>query len=140
MKKTILSLMVISAIVYSCKKDDDNKVNGDLLIGKWNAESQYRNVFKNNAGKRDTTVYQAGMQSWEVTKTGKVYLSVVTPGGTAKDTADYKLDGSKVILIAKNNKKDTFNITTLTSTNLQVYKKLVTGTDAYTEYWINYKK
>lgn len=138
MKKTILYMLALSALVYSCSKDDDT-ISNDQLVGKWNLSSQYRNVVTNNVGKRDTTNFSAGMQSWEFTKNGKVYMSVLTPVGVARDTGEYKINGSDVIL-GTGAASDTFKLVSISNTALQAYTKLINSSTKYTEYWFNYKK
>ena len=140
MKKIVLSLLALSALIFSCSKDDDDKTSAnELIIGKWGMESQYRNVVTNNVGKRDTTVIPAGLQTWEFTNKGKVYMFVQTVGGPSRDTGDYTISGSNVILKQKT-LSDTFKLVSISGSALQAYKKLINSSTKYTEYWFNYKK
>lgn len=139
MTKTVLLMLALTALVYSCSKDDDDKISNDQLVGKWDLVSQYRNVVTNNVGKRDTLNLPAGTQSWEFTKNGTVYMSVRTPGGVAKDTGEYKINGSDVIL-SDGPAKDTFKLLSISSTALQAYAKVINSSTKYSEFWFNYKK
>jgi hypothetical protein len=141
MKKVILSLLALTVLIYSCSKDDDDddKFSNDQLVGKWHWASQYRNVVTNNVGKRDTLYFPEGTQSWEFLKNGTLYLSVRTPGGIAKDTGKYKINGSDVIMSYLTS-KDTFKLLSISSTALQAYKKLIHSSTKYSEFWFNYKK
>ncbi len=132
-------MVAFAALVYSCSKDDDKDSTNELIVGKWSMESQYRNVVTNNVGKRDTTKFPAGIQTWEFTSNGKAYIYVMTAGGAARDTGDYSISGSNVIIKQKA-LADTFKLVTISSSSLQAYKKLISSSTKYTEYWFNYKK
>jgi nitrous oxide reductase accessory protein NosL len=62
MKKTVFSMLALSALVFACKKDkdDNNGLSEQALLGKWEMKVQYRNVVTNNIGKRDTLVIPEG--------------------------------------------------------------------------------
>jgi len=124
-KGTILSVMALSALVYSCKKDDD-KSTSELLLGKWNLIRAVENDHHNNLDHKDTTNYPAG-NTVEFQSNG---ISIEkSPGYT--DSSTYKLDGSKLILSYANN-KDTLNISSISASDLQVSQKEVyTNGDFY---------
>ncbi|HEY8894514.1 MAG TPA: hypothetical protein VIM79_06850 [Niastella sp.] len=142
MKRTLLSMLALCALVFACKKDkDDDNVNKEALLGKWELKTQYRNVVENNTSKRDTTTYPAGLQITEFLKNDILVLHVRSIAGMKRDTGIYKLDGSNVILTEPGSTKaDTMKISKLDGSNLQGYKKFVNSSTRYTEFWLNYKK
>lgn len=128
MKKTVFSVLALAALVASCKKDDD-KSNADKIVGKWNQVNSIENDHYNGVDHRDTTNYPTGISSVEFTSNGKLYEK----GPTYTDTANYKVDGSNLILTyGSNSSSDTLQIKTLTGTDLTVYyKDLDTNGDFY---------
>jgi uncharacterized protein (TIGR03066 family) len=127
-KSTVLSLVALSALVYSCKKDDD-KSNAEKIVGKWNAIGFYENDHYNNADHKDTTIYPAGYETLEFTNSG----TAIDKTSSWSDTATYKVDGSKLIMIYKgNNDSDTLTIKTLTDSDLQLgYRENYSNGDFY---------
>ena len=136
-------MLVLSALVFACKKDkDDNKgVSKEALIGKWEMKVQYRNIVENSTSKRDTLEIPTGLQSWEFLSNGKVVMHVRTPGGMSRDTGNFKVENSAVIISKPGvTKADTTKITKFSATDLQAYKKLINSSTKYTEFWFDYKK
>lgn len=145
MKKTIFSVLALSALVFACKKDkdDDNgvKIDEASLIGKWEMKVQYQHIVENNTSKRDTLVLPAGFQGWVFMKNNKVATYLWSPGGMLRDTGIFKVEGSNVIISKPGvAKSDTTKITKFAGSELQAYKKRVYGTNKYTELWFDYKK
>ncbi|MCS3796880.1 hypothetical protein [Niastella sp. OAS944] len=143
MKKTVLSVLALSALVFACKKDkdDNNGLSEQALLGKWEMKVQYRNVVTNNIGKRDTLVIPEGLQAWEFLKNGIIVRHGRSVGGVTRDTGFFKLNGSNVIITEEGaTKGDTTKITQFANTELQAYKKLINSSTKYTEFWFNYKK
>src|ERR1044072_562551 len=136
MKKTILSLLVLSTIVYSCKKDKD-KSTSDLIQGKWNVTTIYENRFYSNTTHRDTATYAAGVETIECASGGKVYYAGVYGSGTTyRDTGVFKIDGSNLILDVQ----DTFKINSISSSDMQLYSKNFYNATDYDEQTVNLKK
>lgn len=136
-------MLALCALVFACKKDkDDNNVNKEALLGKWELKTQYRNVVvENNTTKRDTTTYPAGLQFTEFLKNDILVLHVRGMAGMKSDTGIYKIDGSNVIITERGaTKADTMKISKLAGSDLQGYKKFINSTTRYTEFWLNYKK
>jgi hypothetical protein len=143
MKKTVLSMLALCALVFACKKDkdDNNGLSEQALLGKWEMKVQYRNVVTNNIGKRDTLVIPEGLQVWEFLKNGIIVRHGRSVGGVTRDTGIFKLDGSNVIISEEGaTKGDTTKIIKFANTELQAYKKLINSSTKYTEFWFNYKK
>jgi hypothetical protein len=142
MKKTVFSMLALCALVFACKKDkDDDNVNREALLGKWELKTQYENDVVNNTSKRDTTTFPAGLQITEFLKNDVLVLHVRAIAGMKRDTGIYKIDGSNVIISDKGStKSDTMKINKLTGSDLQGYKKYVHSSTSYTEFWLNYKK
>jgi hypothetical protein len=136
MKKKIVSMLAISVLVFSCKKDDD-KSTSELLQGKWNVINIYEHEYDNGVCERDTATYAPGVETIELTGSGKAYYAGVNSNGsTYQDTGVYKLDGSNLILDVV----DTFQIININSSDLQLYNKYVRSSTEYDEMWVNLKK
>ena len=135
-------MLALSALVFACKKDkDDDNVNKEALLGKWELKTQYKNDVVNNTSKRDTTTYPAGLQITEFLKNDVLVLHVRAIAGMKRDTGIYKIVGSNVIISDKaSTKSDTMKINKLAGSDLQGYKKYVHSSTSYTEFWLNYKK
>ena len=136
-------MLALCALVFACKKDkDDDNVNKEALLGKWELKTQYKNVVENNTSKRrDTTTYPAGLQITEFLKNDILVLHVRSISGMKSDTGIYKIDGSNVIITEKGSTlADTMKISKLDGSNLQGYKKFINSSTRYTEFWLNYKK
>lgn len=128
-------MLVLSAIVYSCKKDDD-KSPSDLIKGKWNVTTIYENQYYNNLDHRDTSTYAPGVETVEFSNNGIVYYAGVYGSGVNyKDTGVYKVDGSNLIMDA-----DTFKINSISNSDMQLYYKDFYGANSYDEQTINLKK
>lgn len=137
MKKTILSMLLLSTIVYSCNKDDD-KSTSDLIQGKWNVITVYENRFYSNTNHLDTSTYAPGVETIEFVNNGTAYYAgVYSNGSTYRDTGVYKLEGSNVIL----DLTDTFKINSISGSDMQWYNKsFYNGGTAYDEMTVNLKK
>jgi hypothetical protein len=119
MKKTVLSVLALSALVYSCKKDDD-KSNAEKIVGKWSQTTLIENDHSNGVDHRDTTNIPSGYNTIEFTSNGKYYER----GPIYTDTAIYKVDGSNLIVqYTGNANSDTLQIKTLTGSDLVLYTK-----------------
>ena len=137
-------MLALCALVFACKKDkdDNNNVNKEALLGKWELKTQYRNVVENNTTtKRDTTRYPAGYKYTEFLKNDILVLHVRSSSGMETDTGIYKINGSNVILTEPGaTKGDTLKISILTGSDLQIYEKFINSNIRYSEFYLNYKK
>lgn len=132
MKKSLFfSMVALSALVYSCKKDDD-KSNAEKIQGKWNVMSVYYNDYYSSSNHRDTSTYATGTYTIEFTNNGKY----IEKGATWSDTSGYKVEGSNLIV----DTYDTLQIRTLTGSDLQLYNKYYYNTGSYYESTANLKK
>lgn len=135
-KSTVLSLVALSALVYSCKKDDD-KSNAEKIVGKWNEISSIENDHYNNIDHRDTTIFPANYGTIEFQSNG----TAIEKNASYADTSTYKVDGSKLILTYKgNNDSDTLTIKNLTGSDLSVLYREDYGNGEYYESTTNLKK
>ena len=126
MKKTVLSVLALSALVFSCKKDDD-KSNAEKIQGKWNLIRMIDNDHYSNVDHKDTTDYPSGSYTVEFQSSG----IAIEKTANFTDSSHYTVDGSRLIFKYSNN-SDTVNITTLTGSDLQVSaKEVYTGGDFY---------
>jgi hypothetical protein len=136
MKKKIVFMLALSALVFSCSKDDKKSTN-ELIIGKWNLVSHYENQYYNNASHLDTIHYQSGVEILDFRNNGMVYAAGVNNNGTPyKDTGDYKVEGSNVII----NTYDTLKISNISGSDLQFFTRYEYSADDWVELWANYKK
>ena len=136
MKKTIVSMLAVSALVFSCKKDDE-KSTQELLLGKWSVIDVIEHDYDNGVSNRDTTEYTPGIETIEFTESGKTYYAgEYSNGSSYRDTGVYKLDGSQLILDVT----DTFNISKISASDMQLYHKDVYSSNEYEEMWVNLKK
>ena len=136
MKKTVLSVLALSALVYSCKKDDD-KSNAEKIVGKWNEVRIIENAHTNGADHKDTATIPVGFASIEFLSNGTAYDN----GPNYKDTATYKVDGSNLILTYKGNtSSDTVQIKNLTGSDLTLYIKDLSSNGDYDETTVDFKK
>jgi hypothetical protein len=138
MKKGIyLSVLALSALVYSCKKDDD-KSTQELILGKWNQVSYIDNDYYSNKDHRDTTIYQAGQSTVEFLNNGKA----IAKGIGYLDTMTYKIEGTKLLTSsnAAGTQFDTVNISHLSETEMKLYSKEVYSNGEYYEGTSSFKK
>lgn len=136
MKKTIVSILAVSALVFSCNKDD-KKSTQELLLGKWSIIDVIEHEYDNGVSYRDTSKYAPGIETIEFTASGKTYYAGVnTNGGTYQDTGVYKINGSQLILEVT----DTFNISKISASDLHIYNKYVHNSNEYDEMWVTLKK
>jgi hypothetical protein len=118
-KRTVLSLVALSALVYSCKKDDD-KSNAEKIVGKWNKVSTYYNNHVSGHDLRDTTTYSTGEYTWEFKNDG----TAVETATWGTDNSTYTVTGSLLILHYNGNSdNDTFTIKNLTGSDMSLYMK-----------------
>lgn len=137
MKKSIyLSLLAVSVVAYSCKKDNDKeKSTQEKLIGKWTMTSDKENEYYLNAPHYDSTTYESGLINLEFTSNGKkITYSNFT---SRRDTTSYKWISDTKLKF--DNVTDTFTITILTDKDLQLYHKEQHSATTY-ELWENFKK
>jgi hypothetical protein len=136
MKKTVLSVLALSALVYSCKKDDD-KSNAEKIVGKWNEVRIIENSHTNGADHKDTATIPVGFATIEFLSSGIAYDN----GPTYKDTATYKVDGSNLILKYYGNTTfDTVQIKNLTGSDMTLYAKDPGSNGNYDETTVDFKK
>jgi hypothetical protein len=136
MKKKIVFMLALSALVFSCSKDDKKSTN-ELIIGKWNLVNHYENQYYNNANHRDTIPYQPGEEIMEFRNNGMVYGSGFDNNGTPyKDTGVYKVEGSNLII----DTYDTIKISNISGSDLQLFSRYEYSADDWVELWANYKK
>ncbi|MFL5748683.1 MAG: lipocalin family protein [Niastella sp.] len=136
MKKTVLSVLALSALVYSCKKDDD-KSNAEKLIGKWNKITMIENNHEYGVDNKDTLNYPAGSTSIEFLNNGTFYEKA----RVYNDTGVYKIDGVNLFLTYKGNtESDTLTIKSLTDNDMTLYYKDAGSNGDYFESTGTYKK
>jgi hypothetical protein len=124
-------MFALSALVFSCKKDDD-KSPAELIVGKWNLVSYSDNDYHDSADHKTTGTYTMGAYLVEFTNTGKQYEKY---NGWI-DSALYKVEGSKLII----DTYDTLTIKSITGSDMQLYRKKLTGANSYKESTKNYRK
>jgi hypothetical protein len=129
-------LLALSAITYSCNKDDDQKSTQQKLIGKWNLVSAKLHDHYSGVNYYDSSAYAEGLIIREFKNDGTLITS--SSYSPNKDTSTYKmLDNQKMVIDGT----DTVSVIKLTDTDLQIYFK--TGPDSngdYSQEWDNYKK
>jgi hypothetical protein len=135
MKKKIVFMLALSALVFSCNKDDKKSTN-ELIIGKWSLESHYENQYYSNANHLDTIQYQTGVETLEFRSNGMVYAAGIDNNGPYKDTGVYKVEGSNLIL----DTYDTLKISNISGSDLQLFTRYEYSADDWVELWANYKK
>lgn len=139
MKKGIyLSVLALSALVFSCKKDDDKKPAQELILGKWNYTGWTDNDFYGGQPHRDTGVYAIGTRTREFLNNGLV----VDKAPTWVDTMAYKFEGGKLLTSSNRDrtKFDTLTIKAISETDLHLYGKEVESNGDYYEFTETYKK
>jgi hypothetical protein len=132
MKKSLfLSMLALSALVFSCKKDDD-KSPAELIVGKWNLVSYTDNDYYDGSDHKTTGNYATGAYIVEFTSSGKQYER---HNGWI-DSALYKVEGSKLII----DTYDTLIIKSISGSDMQTYSKEITGASSYAESTNNFRK
>jgi|GEM_PF-5662097 len=129
MKKTVLSVLALTALIYSCKKDSDKKSTRDQLLGKWNSITDIDNHHYDGKDHLDTTNYPIGYSTIEF----KSNDSCIQYWNGYPDYSAYKIDGSNLIFIYTN-ESDTVTIKSLTDTELRTYSKEIISADKYNEH------
>jgi hypothetical protein len=133
-KSTIVSLLALSVVVYSCKKDKD-KSTQDRLIGKWSMVSAKWNDHYNGTNHYDSSSYGSGLFNVEFKSDGKVITS--SSMSADKDTSTYKMLDDKRIVF---DNVDTLTINSISDNDFQLYYKEVYQNNEYYEEWQNFKK
>jgi hypothetical protein len=135
--KTILTVFLIAVVMLlwiSCKKasSTQEKTNTEKILGKWNWISEVVNNYYGGASHITTYPFPTG-DYMEFKTGGKV--TEYQSGSTM--VYDYGfIDESNIWLL---NSSNIYHLNTLTGTDLQLYKKEVTGPDYY-ESTLNWKK
>ncbi len=132
--KLIIVTLFISMSFIACKKESATVPNPNIqkLIGKWNTVSEVTNDYYSGASHITTYNFPAGDYS-EFKIGGKFYSY---SSGSTFD-ADYGfINASNIWIGFTNNLRE---IKILTSTDLQLYQKTISGAD-YTEVTTNFKK
>jgi hypothetical protein len=135
-RSTFISLLALSVLAYSCKKDDHQPSTQQKLIGKWNLVSAKLHDQYSGVNYYDSSNYAEGLINMEFKNDGTLITS--SSYSPNKDTSTYKMLDSRKMLI---DGTDTVCVNKLTDTDLQIYFK--TGPDSqgdYSEEWDNYKK
>lgn len=133
MKKVLFSALAVSALIFSCKKDKDEKSNSELIIGKWDLTMTPRILHFNNVTSPDTIRYNSGSHVLDFRTNNKAIIT--NPNGSGTDTVDYKVDGSKLFFDG-----DTLNIYKLSTAELQLFQISTYGPNYYYEEWPTFKK
>lgn len=135
--KTTLTVLLLTAFILpwvSCKKESSpNNPSQDKIIGKWKLLSTITNDFY--AGSPHITTYTGTAADYADFRTdGKVYAFV----NSNYDTSAYaKISNTKMWIT---NISDTFDIQTLTDTDLKLYRKEIYTPTEYYESTITFKK
>ena len=134
MKKTVLSVLALSALVFSCKKDDE-KSTRDQLLGKWNLSSEIENHYYSGKDHLDTMPYPVGYATVDF----KSNDSAIQIWNGQYDNSKFKVDGSNLIFQYKNN-SDTVLIKSINGSEFRTYFKDLLTSDEYYEYTDIFKK
>ncbi|AEV98572.1 hypothetical protein A4D02_21535 [Niastella koreensis] len=129
MKKIVLSVLALSALVFSCKKDDDKKSTRDQLLGKWNFTSEIENHHYSGKDHFDTTKVPAGYATIEF----KSNDSCIQIFNNQSDNSTFKVDGSSLIFKYTNN-SDTVTVKSVTGSELKIWYKDPYTADEWYEY------
>jgi hypothetical protein len=132
-KSTIVSLLALSVVVYSCKKDKD-KSTQDRLIGKWSMVSAKWNEFYSGTNHYDSSSYGIGLFYAEFKTDGTMITSSAITAD--KDTSIYKIIDNNKLVIGN----DTAFVNSISDNDFQLYYKEVYQNNEYNEKWQNYKK
>jgi hypothetical protein len=122
MKKTLLNLMAICAVIFavtlaSCKKDKSQS-QADKIVGKWYLKTAIGDYTTQGQNHKDTTTFTSA-DYYDFKADGSVML--VTDGDS--ENASWKVSNSKLIFTNTDQLNYTggFDITILTSTTLQLH-------------------
>jgi hypothetical protein len=123
MKKTLLSLLAITALIIAgCSKDDDNGSQEKMILGKWTPESTRIKVTdKINGGSATSDKPVYANDYFDFRSDGKLYTSISDPsegpGYDPRDTTSYRLaqnyliiDGDSLALNTLNNNSLVFTL------------------------------
>lgn len=135
MKKcTMASMLGLSLLIFSCKKDKDKeRTPEELLMGKWIMTEHIIHSYSSTRDVTDTAREQDLKITLEFLDNGKAVEQ--TP--RTVDTFSYKLiDNAQKLVLAS----DTMAVNALTGNQLKTYRKEVYSSSAYDEYFINYRR
>ncbi len=139
--KTILAVLLVTAVILpsvSCKKDNITtptpKSTLEKLLGKWNEISEVTNDY--NSGSSHITTYNFPTGDYMEFKSDGNINEYRTASGTMFTYSYGIIDESNIWLGFTNN---IYNLKSLTGSDLQLYKKDVTGADYY-ESTLNLKR
>ncbi|THU30379.1 hypothetical protein FAM09_29930 [Niastella caeni] len=129
---TIVSMMALFVLAFSCKKDATSSTP-EKLLGKMTLVSANWNEHYNGADHKDSSTLNGGGLHIEFKGDGRVISS--SPLST--DTLHYKMLDARTVMIDN----DTLIINSFTGTDLLVYFKKVKNADGdYYEEWDHFKK
>ncbi len=136
-KTTLAALLFTAAILpwVSCKKESASSNNPaqDKIIGKWKLLSTVTNDFY--AGTPHITTYTGTAADYADFRTdGKIYAFI---NGNYDTSAYAKISNTKMWIVTTS---DTFDIQTLTDTDLKLYRKETYNPGEYYETTITLKK
>jgi hypothetical protein len=133
-KRTILSMLTFSALVFACKKNNDSSsAPANALVGKWNLTTYAYHKYFYGVDYRDTARYNTGQFTYEFKNDGKLIRTY----GLSSDTINYKLLDDKTVIL----KSDTGTVQTVTNSDLSLYFKSRPNSNGdYSEDWYTFKK
>ncbi|MFL5743686.1 MAG: hypothetical protein ACJ751_03425 [Niastella sp.] len=125
MKKfSIISALALSALVYSCKKDNDSKTEepmkkpADLIVGHWGWVVAKEYVTRWTGVHEDTTYRYFGAQDSMIFEpNGRVITRVLSRNYI--DTSSYRFIADSTLIMWD----DTVKLSVITANNLTIYSK-----------------
>lgn len=138
MKKIILSIVITSAILFSCsKKDATPSPSTPTIVGKWNLNKEIYTVSQSGTILITDTIL--GTQGDFVNFTSSGLAISNDASGTNGDTSNYTFSNNKLTITSSPVDVTVFNVTTLSNNQMNLYAD---STDAgvRSQIWIYFSK
>jgi len=120
MKKIILSIVMTSAILFSCsKKDATPTPSTPTIVGKWNLNKEIFTVSQSGTILLTDTIL--GTQGEYINFTSSGLAISNDASGTNGDTSNYTFSNNKLTISSSPTDFTVLNVTTLSNSQLNLY-------------------
>jgi len=118
MKKIILSIVITSAILFSCSKKDATP-STPSIVGKWNLNKEIYTVSQSGTILITDTILGTQGEYINFTNTGLAISNDAS--GTNGDTSNYTFSNNKLTITSSPTDVTVLNVTTLSNNQLNLY-------------------
>jgi hypothetical protein len=136
MKKIILSIVITSAILFSCSKKDSTP-STPSIVGKWNLNKEIYTVSQSGTILITDTILGTQGEYVDFTSSGLAISNDAS--GTNGDTSNYTFSNNKLTISSSPTDFTVLNVTTLSNNQLNLYADS-TEAGVRSQIWIYFSK